>query len=160
KRREAGVPADLAAFSAGAGELYAALGIIEAAQQSKCDVHNVTEAYFGIGEHLSLGWFLQQINALPTSSHWEAMARESFRDDLDWQQRSLTVGILAGNDNQTELSDAIAHWEEEQAVLVGRWQRMLNELKSADNMEFAMIAVALRELLDLAQASRHQKNCN
>ena len=156
QRIEAGVPEQLAAFSAGAGELYAALGIIEASQESGCNVERVTEAYFGVGEYLSLSWFLQQVNQLPAHSHWEALARESFRDDLDWQQRNLTVGILEASDGT--LSEAIDIWEHDQSLLVHRWQEMLEELKSTDAMEFAMIAVALRELLDLAQASHHAKN--
>ncbi|WP_370292482.1 NAD-glutamate dehydrogenase [Thalassolituus sp.] len=157
KRCELGVPEDLAAFSAGASELYAALGVIEAASQSDCAVEQVTEAYFGVGEHLSLSWFLEQINALPAGNHWEAMARESFRDDLDWQQRSLTVGILKGHPDDASLEEAIAHWQEEQELLVSRWQKMLDELKATEQMNFPMIAVALRELLDLAQASRHRR---
>jgi len=154
-RKAAGVPDHLAAFTAGAGELYASLGIIEAAAQSESPVERVTQAYFGVGDHLSLNWFLEQINALPASNHWEAMARESFRDDLDWQQRSLTVGILKGHSDETDLEVAIEHWEREQTTLVERWARMLEELKSTDQMNFPMIAVALRELLDLAQASKH-----
>ncbi|WP_297530582.1 NAD-glutamate dehydrogenase [Thalassolituus sp.] len=155
KRREQGVPETLAAFTAGAGELYSSLGIIEAAAQSDCPVERVTQAYFGVGDHLSLNWFLRQINDLPTSNHWEAMARESFRDDLDWQQRSLTVGILKGHSDETDLELAIEHWEKEQDILVERWGRMLEDLKSIEQTSFPMIAVALRELLDLAQASRH-----
>ncbi|MEQ3694045.1 MAG: NAD-glutamate dehydrogenase [Thalassolituus sp.] len=157
ERKAAGVPDDLAAYTAGSAELYSSLGIIEASAESECDVERVTKAYFGVGEHLSLNWFLQHVNALPASNHWEAMARESFRDDLDWQQRSLTVGILKGHPDDIDLEVAITHWEEEQVVLVTRWKRMLDELKATDNMNFPMIAVALRELLDLAQASRHSR---
>ena len=39
---------------------------------------------------------------------------------------------------------------------MSRWQRMLAELQASDKVEYAMYSVALRELLDLAQASRHQ----
>jgi len=56
--------------------------------------------------------------------------------------------------SQTDLDAAIADWETAQEVLVSRWNHMLEELKSTDNITFPMIAVALRELLDLAQASR------
>ena len=83
------------------------------------------------------------------------MARESFRDDLDWQQRSLTVGILKGHSDETDLELAIEHWEKEQDILVERLGRMREDLKSIEQTSFPMIAVALRELLDLAQASRH-----
>lgn len=158
ERKALGVPDELAAFTAGASEMYSSLGIIEAAAESGCEVERVTQAYFSVGEHLSLSWFLRQVNVLPASNHWEAMARESFRDDLDWQQRSLTVGILKGHKDDADLEVAIAHWEEEQVVLVTRWQRMLDELKATDHMNFPMIAVALRELLDLAQASRHSRD--
>ncbi|MEC8444151.1 MAG: NAD-glutamate dehydrogenase [Pseudomonadota bacterium] len=152
-RIDKGVPETLSALTSGAGELYSALGIIEAASQSKCEVEKVTEVYFGVGDHLSLNWFLEQLNALPASNHWEAMARESFRDDLDWQQQSLTVGVLDVYSDDKDLASAIGSWEGAQAILVDRWNTMLDELKSTEQVTFPMIAVALRELLDLAQAS-------
>ncbi|MDF1762512.1 MAG: NAD-glutamate dehydrogenase, partial [Oleibacter sp.] len=154
QRVDAGVPQSLAAFTAGASELYASLGIIEAASRSQRDPALVTQAYFGIGEHLSLNWFLAQINALPASNYWEAMARESFRDDLDWQLSRLTVGILDICQDGEDLLEAITRWEESQTLLVNRWRNILQELKSTDSVSFPMIAVALRELLDLAMASQ------
>ena len=159
RRVEAGVPETLAALTAGAANLYSALGIIEAAAQTGRDIRQVAEAYFEMGEHLSLNWFIQQVNALPSNSHWEALARETLRDDLDWQQRALTVGILGTQEDGITLAESIAQWEEEYASLVARWANMLNELKAADSLEFTMLSVALRELLDLAQASRHQRPC-
>ncbi|MDO6805477.1 NAD-glutamate dehydrogenase, partial [Wenyingzhuangia sp. 1_MG-2023] len=95
-------------------------------------------------------------NTLPTNSHWEALARESLRDDLDWQQRSLTIAILASKTADETLMEALQRWQGEQALMFGRWQGMLAELQSADVVEFAMLTVALRELLDLAEVSRIQ----
>ncbi|MCV6626964.1 MAG: NAD-glutamate dehydrogenase, partial [Cellvibrionaceae bacterium] len=40
-------------------------------------------------------------------------------------------------------------------VLVDRWREMIAELQSSINADFAMFSVALRELLDLVQASEH-----
>ena len=159
QRVDAGVPEKLAAITAGASNLYSCLGIIEVAEQSCADLPRVAETYFEMGEHLSLNWFMQQINALPSPSHWEGLARETLRDDLDWQQRALTEGVLTLLQQEGDLAQAIEVWEREQAVLVARWQRMLTELKNIDVIEFPMISVALRELLDLAQASRHQRPC-
>ncbi|MDK2777458.1 MAG: NAD-glutamate dehydrogenase [Pseudomonadota bacterium] len=155
QRVAAGVPEALAAITAGASNLYSVLGIIEAADVTAHPVEEVAEAYFEMGEHLSLNWFMQQVNALPSVTHWEALARETMRDDLDWQQRALTVGILSAQQPGATLADAIACWEEEQAPLVERWQAMLSELKATEAIEFPMVSVALRELLDLAQSSRH-----
>ena len=160
ERIAAGVPEQLAAVTAGATNLYSSLGIIEASGQAERDLQQVAETYFEMGEYLSLNWFMQQINALPSSSHWDALARETLRDDLDWQQRGLTEGILASMQDGQTLQHAVELWEEEQAVLVKRWQRMLTELKNTDQLEFSMVSVALRELLDLAQSSRHQKSCD
>ena len=160
QRVDAGVPEALAAVTAGTANLYSSLGIIEVAEQSCSPLPEVAETYFVIGEHLSLNWFMQQINALPSPSHWEGLARESLRDDLDWQQRALTEGVLGLlQQHEGDLIKALDVWEEEQSVLVDRWQRMLSELKNVDVVEFPMVSVALRELLDLAQASRHFRVC-
>ena len=154
-RLAAGVPDELARFTAAAANLYAAPGIIEVAAQTNRDVCDVAAAYYELGEHLSLNWVLQQINALPSGGRWDALARESLRDDLDWQQRALTVGILHNQPVGTDIALAIQNWEAGQQSLVQRWKTMLTELNSAGTLEFTMASVALRELLDLAQASRH-----
>jgi glutamate dehydrogenase len=153
---EQGVPEEVSALAAGTGSLLSALGIIEASHQTERSVERVAEAYFFVGETLSLNWFLEQINNLGVNSHWEALAREAFRDDMDWQLRSLTVSILNTEENEnmpmTELMD---QWNTAHPNLVSRWQKMLDALRASNKVEYAMYSVALRELLDLAQASRH-----
>ncbi|WP_221799550.1 NAD-glutamate dehydrogenase [Oceanobacter mangrovi] len=158
-RLEQGVPEELAAYTAGAVYLYSALGVIEAAAETGLPLAEVAATYFEVGEQLSLSWVGQQINTLPTNSHWEALARETLRDDLDWQQRALTIGVLNNQSDGESTSDAVERWKTEQNHMVERWMSMLAELKSADTVEFAMIAVALRELLDLAQVSRLPLDC-
>ncbi|HEY7776602.1 MAG TPA: hypothetical protein VIC02_08675, partial [Kineobactrum sp.] len=53
------------------------------------------------------------------------------------------------------LETCLATWEQQQSALLGRWQDMLTELHTTDAADFAMFAVAIRELLDLAQSSVH-----
>ncbi len=53
----------------------------------------------------------------------------------------------------------MARWEEQQAPLIERWNNMLAELQGAEVMEFSMVAVALRDLLDLANASLPEPEC-
>lgn len=148
------MPESLAAVTSGAAYLYSALGIIEAEHQTDCPLLDVAGVYFDLGESLSLSWFRQKINELPSSTHWDALARETLRDDLDHQQRSLTEAVvvrLEGKDAQEE----IMAWKLDQQDLVKRWDDMLSELQNAPSISFQMVSVALRELLDLAQAS-HQ----
>ena len=88
-------------------------------------------------------------------SHWQALARETFREDLDWQQRSLTVGVLRLKSAPIEIEDRLTVWIDQHKELVNRWTMMCTELKAAKTPEFAVYSVALRELLDLAQSTTH-----
>ncbi|WVM88817.1 NAD-glutamate dehydrogenase [Halopseudomonas pachastrellae] len=36
--------------------------------------------FFALGSQLHLPWFSQQVNSLPVDNHWQALARESYRD--------------------------------------------------------------------------------
>ena len=154
---EQGVPDTVATLAAGASSLFATLGIIEASHQTGRPLERVAEAYFCVGESLSLNWFLDQINNLEANTPWQVLAREAFRDDMDWQLRSLTVSVLGTEEsNDTPVPQLMEQWQTTHPHLMSRWQRMLAELQASDKVEYAMYSVALRELLDLAQASRHQ----
>lgn len=153
--REAGVPETLAKTIAGTPFLYSALGIIEAQQKSGFSLEYVAEAFFRMGETLDLHWFAQQLNQAQPSTHWQALARESFREDLDWQQRSITAGMLNGVKAGESIADRIGSWKTQHGELIERWHVMLTELKATKDPEFPMYSVALRELLDIAQATTH-----
>jgi len=150
-----GVPEELAAMVAGSRHLYAALGIIEARESSESTLDNVANVYYVIGNRLELTWFGQQINSLAPLTHWQALAREAFREDLDWQQRALTVGLLKLKDAPKDIEQRIDLWMEQHKDLVLRWTQTLTEFKATEDAEFSMYSVALRELLDLAQSTVH-----
>jgi len=147
-----GVPEELAKMSAAIPYLYPALGIVESQQSSDAELTEVCETFFDLADRLNLDWFATTINDLEPSSHWEALARESFREDLDWQQRLLTSSVLRyeAADPQKRLET----WLKRNKPLVDRWQGMLAELRAAREPEYAMFSVALRDLLDLAQSSQ------
>ncbi|SFR49628.1 glutamate dehydrogenase [Marinobacter daqiaonensis] len=150
-----GAPSDLAAMISGSAYLYAALGIIEAHETVGVSLNTVASLYYTLGERLDLDWFARAIADLKPQSHWQALARESFREDLDWQQRALTVGVLRMTDDHSQVKACVDAWMEQHQVLVGRWKEMLAELKAVRQPEYAMFSVALRELLDLAQSTKH-----
>ncbi|MBK8973188.1 MAG: NAD-glutamate dehydrogenase [Hahellaceae bacterium] len=153
--REAGVPETLSKTIAGTPFLYSALGIIEAQQKSGLALDYVAEAFFRMGETLDLHWFAQQLNQAQPATHWQALARESFREDLDWQQRSITAGMLTGVKAGEPIAERINGWKTQHGELIERWHVMLTELKATKDPEFPMYSVALRELLDIAQATTH-----
>jgi glutamate dehydrogenase len=152
---EQGVPENLAGVVAGASHLYSALGIIEAQEEGDGSLDQVAKIYYLLGNRLELTWFSYQINALTPLTHWQALAREAFREDLDWQQRALTVGLLKLNDAPKDINKRVDVWMEQHAELITRWRQMLTEFKATEDAEFSMYSVALRELLDLAQSTVH-----
>ncbi|WP_375176992.1 NAD-glutamate dehydrogenase [Marinobacter mobilis] len=150
-----GVPEDLAAVVSGESYLYSALGIIEAQAATKMPLKVVANLYYTLGDKLELTWFANAIAALVPGSHWQALARESFREDLDWQQRALTTGVLKIACHSGNIDTCLETWMSQYEPMIGRWKGMLAELKGVREPEYAMFSVALRELLDLAQSTIH-----
>ena len=109
--------------------------------------------YYQVGCNLDLEWFLEQLNSMSVQSHWQALARETYRDDLDWQQRTLTVSII-NTLPDGDIDARMKAWLAQSEPMISRWRKTVSELREGDINDFAVFAVALRELLDLAQASR------
>ncbi len=148
---EAGVPELLARMVAGTSHLYTLLPILEAADETGQSPAQVAAAYFAVGGALELPWYLQQLTALPVESNWQALAREGFRDDLDNQQRAITVSVLQMEDGPEELGARTEAWLAQRQYQVERWRTMLAELRTTSAADYTMYAVASRELQDLAQ---------
>lgn len=148
-----GVPHALAMRVASCRALVSALDVVEAALSNKLPVQEVAKIYFALGAYLELDWFRAKISAHDVNNNWDALARAACRDDVDRQQRSITESILQQNKQQDNPELALKAWGETMETLVTRWRFMLADLKATTSEEFTMYAVALRELLDLAQSS-------
>ncbi len=150
---EQGVGEDLAARIASTHQIYTALGIIQVSGETEAPMQDVARLYFFMGERLELDWFSAQILSSKIENEWQAMARDTYLEDLEWQQRTLAVGALRYMPEDGNLLTCVQRWEGEEQVLLGRWQDMLAQLHANESPDFAMFAVANRELLDLAQSS-------
>ena len=147
---KAGVPELLARMVAGTTHLYTLLPIIEASDVTGEDPAQVAKAFFAVGSALDLAWYLQEISNLPVENNWQALAREAFRDDIDLQQRAITISVLQMVDAPQDMDERVALWLEQHRVMVERWRAMLDDLRNATGTDYAMYAVANRELVDLA----------
>ncbi len=150
---KAGVPKELAGTVAGTNNMFSALSIIEGAEQTQRSAEDVAATYYKVGCNLDLEWFLEQLNAMPVLSHWQALARETYRDDLDWQQRTLTVSVI-NTMPEGDIKARMDRWLSLSEPMISRWRNMVAELRESQIDDFSVFSVALRELLDLAQASR------
>jgi len=129
------------------------LDIVEMSKLAGLKVSLVGEVYYKLGAKLELHWFLEQITAQPVDNHWQAFARATFREELDWQQRSLTVAVLHMSDKDANAEERIIAWIIENDALLARWQQMVADFRASSRHEFAKFSVALRELLILVQSS-------
>lgn len=150
------VPLALAKEVAATELSYSGLSVIAVSKTVSMPVLDVAKVYFTVGERLGLDQFYSQIANLTISSHWQALARESLRDDLEAQQRQITVNVLTlAKGQKTDAETLIAAWVHGNRALVDRWFKVVREVASASEPEFTMYTVALRELVDLTQSTLH-----
>ena len=149
------IPEEVAKIVCGQRYLLSSLPIIQAADETGEPVERVARTFFAIGERLDLNWYSQELGSLEVINHWQSLARDSVRDELNWQQRSLTVALLNSSDACDDINQQLDAWMMHHHALVVRWQTMLAEIRNASVSEMAMFTVANRELMDLAQATIH-----
>ncbi|QYK03021.1 NAD-glutamate dehydrogenase [Shewanella psychrotolerans] len=141
-----GVPEKVATDVVNMSTLFSALDISQIAQLESKPVALVAETYYKLGARIDLHWFLEQISAQPVANHWQALARAAFREELDWQQRSLSSVVLRTCTPSCDADTIIAQWIESNQGLLERWFHMLADFKTSQTHEFAKFSVALREL--------------
>ncbi len=141
-----GVTEDVATHVVNMSTLFSALDISKIAEVEDKSVALVAETYFKLGARVELHWFLDQISAQPVANHWQALARAAFREELDWQQRSLTSVVLRACTDTCDAETIITQWIDSNGGLLERWFHMLADFKISQIHEFAKFSVALREL--------------
>ncbi|CAM4298948.1 NAD-glutamate dehydrogenase [Pseudoalteromonas ostreae] len=148
---ESAVPAELATRIVSLSSLFSVMDLAEVAANSGRSIDMVSNTYFKLGARMGLHWFLEQITHQPVANHWQALARASYREELDWQQRTLSEVVLNNfaGDNK-DVDGQIDHWMDSQDLLLQRWKQMLAEFKTSQSHDFAKFSVALRELMLLS----------
>ena len=91
-----GAPKSLADTLASCEYLYDFLSIVSASNRLNQEIDAVASCFFSLGDTLELDHVSKYLeNKMPTTTHWQALARESLRDDLELQQRQLTQNLLS-----------------------------------------------------------------
>ncbi|UTF60471.1 NAD-glutamate dehydrogenase [Gilvimarinus sp. DA14] len=150
-----GVPAELAEAVVSPGYLYSGLGIVDVAESLQMDLEAVAQLYLALIDKLRLDGFARQLTEARVDNYWQAMARESYMDDLESQVRSLTA-TLAKRLSHCSIDELLEQWQSDHQLLLSRWNTMVTHAQANTSTDYAMFAVALRELLDLAQVTKHK----
>ncbi|WP_088328488.1 NAD-glutamate dehydrogenase [Lacimicrobium sp. SS2-24] len=150
KLTKGGVPDDIAYQVGSLSNLFSCLDLAQIARNENKPVSLVASLYYRLGNKLQLHWFLDQINRQSVSNHWQALARASYREELDWQQRAITSVLLKFEPDNKDAQAILDNWMEAHKVLLERWYHMMSEFKTSTTHEFAKFSVALRELMLLS----------
>lgn len=158
---QAGVPAELAVQAASFDSLYTLLGIIATEQQTGEPLERVADVYFMLGDRLDLYSVDRRIKAMKQDTHWQSLARDGFREELNTQQRAITFSVLTQScgEGDTDIGEAlysqvcVERWLKSNEMLLSRWNQVLADLDSVSEPDSAVFAVAIRELVELAHGS-------
>lgn len=149
-----GVPEGLAQQAAIPVNLYTGLSMVDVAAQSNEPIGRVMALYLALCDQLGLHWFARQIATLKTNTYWQAIARDSYIEDLESQLRTLTLSLLLLCEEDASVGETVDRWLLQHGAQVGRWRVLLNELQTNPGTDFALFSVALRELQELAKTSQ------
>lgn len=147
---EKGAPKELAGQVGILSSVFSAMDIAEVSHETGRKLDTVGHLYFKLGARISLHWFLDQINSQPVANHWQALARAAFREELDWQQRALTLVVLRFAEKEKDAEVMLDSWITDNEQFLERWQHMLSDFRTSKSHEFAKFSVALRELMLLS----------
>ncbi|MBA3537498.1 MAG: NAD-glutamate dehydrogenase [Tatlockia sp.] len=147
----AGLPIEKARRIATYRTMYSALNIIEISLNNKFELTKTTRAYYAVGEHFNLLWFRDQIGNDSREGHWNTLSRLTIRDELDIAQCALTVAVLKINDSETDITKLIEKWISNNSRTYARWDNLLKQLYSSNNVDYPMIFIAMRELISLTR---------
>ena len=140
------VPKELARRIAGLAPLAPVCDIVRIASRLEMPVLQVAQIYFNIGERFGFNWLRRAAGQLSTDTAWDKLAVTAVVDDLFGHQASLSLRILERATDGAKPNAVIEAWADARRPMVSRSQQLLGELQTSGSPDFAMLAVANRQL--------------
>lgn len=147
-----GVPEELAEKISRSIFLFHSLDILQASIESEIDLETVSTAYFMLSAKLQLNWLRKRMISHQMESQWDELARSVLLDDLDYQQRILTLNMLEHKKDDQTLDQCFNIWCRRNRALYDRWNTFLADVLGSESSGFVVFSVIMRELYDLAHA--------
>jgi glutamate dehydrogenase len=146
--RDAAVPDELAMRVASLGTMFAALDIVQVADETGLDVEAVAAVHFQIGSRLQLHWLRDRIVELPRDDRWKALARAALRDDLYGLHRTLTAEVLRSDGRPTDAARLVGDWIDRNPASE-RCLETLADIRVGRTFDLTTLPVAVREVRNL-----------
>lgn len=133
--------------------LFSGLCVLEAARCTGGDIGAAAEVFYRLHDRLGVDALATRLSDAEVESHWQAVAREAFLDDLESQLRDITLTVLQAGPPEQSLV-ILDSWLTSDHPWLQRWTAMVREIQSTQHADFALFSVAVRELMELAHLSR------
>jgi len=142
---EMGLDPELAHKVVALSALSQTLDIIQVADSHELEVTKTAQLYFGLGQGLELNWIRQSIEKLAADGRWQAVARDSLRQNLASQQTAVLNKLLASRGRRSP-QRAIVDWLEANKKEIARIRQIVQDMRATEVADFATLSVAIREL--------------
>jgi glutamate dehydrogenase len=126
------------------------LEVLAIARETDTDPETTARAYYRASELFDVPWLRTTTFAAAGDGQWEHRAAQALSEDLSAAHRKLVVGVVSGTgsldgrDPGADLADHMAPKD------VERFRSIVSELRDEGNVGLAGVAVATRELSDVA----------
>jgi glutamate dehydrogenase len=146
---DAGVDSELAVRVASGDIPAALLDIAEVSATTDRGLELVAGVYFALGTQLNYGWIGERAEALPTSTHWDVMARAAALAELARLKRVLTTSALTEAPEATSAEGVVEAWRAKREAALARYAQLLTDLRAAGGASLSMLLVIVREMATL-----------
>jgi NAD-specific glutamate dehydrogenase len=131
----------------------ALLNIVWAMRETTGRVERFAELYYKLEDLWSMRWLREQIEAAPDETIWAQIARSAALKDLDDYQRSIVKAVFAikkgiGRAEFEQLQEVV---DKRYGHVLDEWLRVVKQMQSLVQVDFAVFSVALLRLSKLAE---------
>ena len=139
--------------------MFNVLDILQGANESDAPYLDVAKIYFMLSTRLDLNWLREKIISHKIESQWDELARSVLLDDIDYQQRVLSINVLEHHpkDKKQSVDKTFDLWSEKYPSICNRWKNFLGDVLASQGAGYIMYSVIIRELYDLARAGKELK---
>ena len=152
---EAGIDEEQARGFISCEYIPAAITFVEVSRDTQAELAQVMDYYYEVNEALELHWLVRVLNQLPVANHWQALARETYLDELAGLQRNFCHNVVnyMKEPKDVTVTASVAHWMERHESSITRSQELMSRLSADSQQDYAVYPVLLRELKNLADAT-------
>ena len=144
-----GLPRELSLRISELLNAFLLLDVVEISNASDRTPREVAELHFALSERFSVDAMLTAITELPRTDRWTALARAALRHDVYTALSSITSSVLRSTDPTRSGPERTAAWEAAHEERVARARATLAEALARDNVDLAVLSVALRVMRGL-----------